>query len=713
MPALALVLALSTSGFSDEPARDDGFVPLSTLRCMRPEQLAARPRVRVRGVITQRMGYWFIVQDATGGIRVDFQQARNEGVWNGDKNGPAEGAVGRGMEVEGIVAQGEIAATVLPIAARVLGPEPLPPARPVDDERLFSGADDCERVEVTGVVHAALVEPRGGTVRLAIDRHGRRFEAWVVRSALRQPADELVDAVVRVVGPVNSFLNTRRELVLSKMWVLAPENLVVVEPRRAPPFETELVPLDRLAGFRPEPLRGHMIRVRGTATYSVPGSFVYLQQGAIGVRVETKASEPIRPGDVVEAAGFVDRADDAFVHGLNDAFVRVLGTDPAPEPVDIGPDEILALNSHARDHDVPASPGDYDGALVRFPARLVEVNSSPDGGTLILAAGESLVSGLVATTTMPGMARLELGSRLLVTGIAQLAWARNPATGERRRPTGFTLQVRGPGDVAVVEPAPFWTRPRLFAALAVVASTLTAALAWVWLLRRQVAAQVVLIGEKLRHEAVSDERRRIAREFHDSLEQGLAGLAMRLDAAARRQPQGPVHDVIRQHRGLVGRLQSETRDFLNDLREPPGSAADFSDGLTAIVAAARSLADSRIDLDLPDAGLAVDAECRHDALRIVREAVTNAIRHAAPTMVTVSAQADGDVVRISVADDGRGFDVTARAEVPGHYGIRGMRERAERIGARLEIASRPGHGTRVEMTVPAVAAAAQKTDPLD
>ena len=132
LPAVAVVLVLATIGFSDEPARDGGFAALSTLRSMTPDQLAARPRVRVRGTITQRMGYWFIVQDATGGIRVDFQQARDEGVWNGDKDGPAEGAVGRGMEVEGIVAQGEIAPTVLPIAARVLGPEPLPPARPVD-----------------------------------------------------------------------------------------------------------------------------------------------------------------------------------------------------------------------------------------------------------------------------------------------------------------------------------------------------------------------------------------------------------------------------------------------------------------------------------------------------------------------------------------------------------------------------------------------------
>ena len=692
-----------------QAASDREHDSIGSLRQLPVEQLAERRRVRIRGTITQRLGYWFIVQDATGGIRVDFQQAQAEGVWTGVKNGPAEGRAGLGMEIEGIVVQGEIAPTVLPITAQVLGPEPLPPPRPVDDARLFSGADDCERVEVTGVVHAAAAMP-SGTIRIVIDRNGRRFEAWVEPAALSAPAEDLVDSVVRVVGPVNSFLNTRRELVLAKMWVFNPENISVVEPRRAPPFETELVPLERLAWFRPEPLRGHMIRVRGMATHAAPGSLVYLQSGAIGVRVETASREPIKPGDVVEAAGFIDRPGDAFVHGLDDAVVRVISTGPPPQPADIGPDAILALNHYARNHDVPAEPGDYDGALVRFPARLVEASSSPDGGELILSTGTLIVPGLLSQPTLARLSSLEPETELLVTGIVRLTWAPDPATGQQRRPTAFTLLIRGPEDVAVLRPAPFWTRRRLLMAVGLVAASLVAAMLWVWLLRRQVAGQVVLIKEQLRHEAVADERRRIAREFHDSLEQGLAGMAMRLDAAARRLETGVACDIVRQHRALVGRLQGETRDFLQDLREPPGSATDLASGLEAMLASFEPLGNARIVLDLQAANLAVAPACRHDALRIVREAVTNALRHASPTVVTVSARREVDALRITVADDGTGFDIASRAAVPGHYGIRGMQERAERIGGRIEITSAPRGGTRVEMTVPAVASTTKKDD---
>ena len=682
---------------------------IASLRQLSVEQLAERRHVRIHGTITQRLGYWFIVQDSTGGIRVDFQQARAEGVWTGVKDGPAEGRVGLGMEIEGLLVQGEIAPTVLPIAARVLGPEPLPPPRPCDDARLFSGADDCERVEVTGVVHAASLMP-GKMIRVVIDRAGRRFEAWVHRAALPAPADELVDSVVRVVGPVNSFLNTRRELVLAKMWVFEPENISIIEPRRAPPFETELVPLERLAWFRPEPLRGHMIRVRGTATHAVPGSLIYLQTGAIGVRVETASREPIKPGDMVEAAGFIDRSGEAFVHGLDDAVVRVLSAGPPKKPADIAPDAILVLNRDARDHDVPAEPGDYDGALVRFPARLLETSSSPDGGELILAAGTVIVPGLVSQPTLAALAGLKPETELRVTGITRLTWATDPATGAQRRPTALTLLIRSPDDIKVLRPAPFWTRRRLLVTIGLIAASLAAAMLWVWLLRRQVAGQVTLIKEKLRHEAVSDERRRIAREFHDSLEQGLAGMAMRLDAAARRLEPGAARDVVRQHRALVGRLQGETRDFLQDLREPPGSATDLTSGLEAVLASVESLGTARLVLDVQATDLAVAPAHRHDTLRIVREAVTNALRHASPTVVTVSARREADSLRIIVADDGSGFDVASRGTVPGHYGIRGMQERAERIGGRVEITSGSGEGTRVEMTVPAVASTTEKAD---
>jgi signal transduction histidine kinase len=94
----------------------------------------------------------------------------------------------------------------------------------------------------------------------------------------------------------------------------------------------------------------------------------------------------------------------------------------------------------------------------------------------------------------------------------------------------------------------------------------------------------------------------------------------------------------------------------------------------------------------------------------VREAVNNAIRHGEPTRIDVRLMASAAGLDISVVDDGRGFDVAGRQAVVGHFGLRGMRERARRIGAAVEIESRLGEGTRVSVRVP-VASLAPSAEP--
>jgi signal transduction histidine kinase len=107
-----------------------------------------------------------------------------------------------------------------------------------------------------------------------------------------------------------------------------------------------------------------------------------------------------------------------------------------------------------------------------------------------------------------------------------------------------------------------------------------------------------------------------------------------------------------------------------------------------------------IELDVSAELPEVTAAVQHDLVRIVREAVHNAVRHAEPSRVTVRATTADGGLEVEIADDGRGFDVAARAASPGHYGIRGMHERARRLGGGLVIESRPGAGTVVRVSLP-------------
>ncbi len=88
-------------------------------------------------------------------------------------------------------------------------------------------------------------------------------------------------------------------------------------------------------------------------------------------------------------------------------------------------------------------------------------------------------------------------------------------------------------------------------------------------------------------------------------------------------------------------------------------------------------------------------------LRIAQEAVTNAVKHARASEVCIQLAMDSGKLSMRVADNGEGFEQTeAFSEVGGHFGLLGMRERAERLGGELQLHSEPGQGTEVEVTVP-------------
>jgi signal transduction histidine kinase len=94
-----------------------------------------------------------------------------------------------------------------------------------------------------------------------------------------------------------------------------------------------------------------------------------------------------------------------------------------------------------------------------------------------------------------------------------------------------------------------------------------------------------------------------------------------------------------------------------------------------------------------------------ELMRIAGEAVANALKHADPRCIDVSLCYDPALVKLVVADDGRGFDPQgAVARRPGHFGLQGLRERSARVGATLVLDSGPGRGTRVEVTLPLTAA---------
>jgi signal transduction histidine kinase len=208
-----------------------------------------------------------------------------------------------------------------------------------------------------------------------------------------------------------------------------------------------------------------------------------------------------------------------------------------------------------------------------------------------------------------------------------------------------------------------------------------------WILNRQFAA-------------MHAERTRLSREMHDTMLQSLAGIALQVQAIARRcAPQASEQQAqLLALRREVEEHVREARQAIMNLRSPMLEVCGLA-GALAEIGRRAVVPPTRFDMSAGQiAGTSPALE--GELLRIGQEAIANAARHAAATHIHVELEREPDAVRLRVTDDGRGFDVDRTlAADSGHYGFTGMQERAARVGGRLTVTSSPS-GTVVEASLP-------------
>ncbi len=212
-------------------------------------------------------------------------------------------------------------------------------------------------------------------------------------------------------------------------------------------------------------------------------------------------------------------------------------------------------------------------------------------------------------------------------------------------------------------------------------------------------------------EAITQERRRIAREIHDGVAQSLAYLNLKtelLDRLVTRDP-AAAREQAAMIRQMLQSAMAELRRCIGDLRRPASGQG------AAITAQLRTLASSLSEMpnlhlalqEVSGARLAPDVE--RTVLGIVREALQNIRKHADAKTVQVEVTREGEALRVLVVDDGQGFQPDQQQADPGqHFGLLQMRELAQELGGDLAIASQPGAGTRVEALIPVNAPPAGK-----
>jgi signal transduction histidine kinase len=205
--------------------------------------------------------------------------------------------------------------------------------------------------------------------------------------------------------------------------------------------------------------------------------------------------------------------------------------------------------------------------------------------------------------------------------------------------------------------------------------------------------------------AKEEERRFLARELHDEFGQLLTALKLRIQLGARG---GPMPADGPEPIAVIDDLIARVRRMSGDLRPPLLDEVGFVPAVRAYLDMQATLSGVAMSLEVTEPGagappVTIDPDIEITCFRVVQEAVTNAIRHAAPRDLRVRLDRRADRLALEISDDGRGFDAGPRLEgaaAAGHLGVLGMRERVRAHGGAFRLRSRPGAGTTIEVELP-------------
>jgi signal transduction histidine kinase len=636
---------------------------------LQPAEAAREHPARLRGVITCLWPDYSdnaILQDATRGVFVKLPgAAARRGLEVGDS-----------WEVEGVTAPGDFAPILKVSRLTRLAEGRLPePVRPTWDQ-LINGSLDAQYVELEGIITEV-----NGDLSTLLTHWGKIDVSVSGRSPMM--LEQYENHLVRLRGCLLAAWDQASGLVRLGELRLASATISAEESVSPDPFSAPLKTLRSLLRFDVRSSVFQRVRIAGQIV-SRRGDEFFLTTDEGGCRFVSRISDHVGPGDLVEVAGFPQLEGPSPV--LREAVVHKKGSAALPPPRWLGPGNVLNA--------------DNDALRVSCEATLISERGGP-GGIAILELQAGL-RAFVMRTTFPSekLPKLRPGSRLEVTGV--FAGQGNSRLAERKLDT-FELLVDSPSGVRVIALPPWWTLRRLLVALGVLLVVLAGAMLWGFQLRRRVEAQTVIIRRKVEREATLEERTRIARELHDTLEQALAGVSFQLGALAGsiRSMSAEAREILERARQMVRHGQEEARRSVRNLRMFELEGGDLPGALQQMAQDAAQSLPVKIEAVVHGQRESLSGQTENHLLRIAQEAMTNAVKHGHASAIRFDLRYEAEQVELQVTDNGCGFDASGTGPTErGHFGLLGMRERSNKIRGRFKITSQPGEGTTVLVQVP-------------
>lgn len=666
---------------SEEMPADQTIHSLRELRALSPGEAAAALPVDVVGVLTyvELPRDICIIQNEDGAAYVHFRT--DGGKLAGRPNLQLE--EGDRVRLRGVSAAGSFAPSIWHpdsgnIRVEKVGKAELPEPMRLFPTVILDPPLDSYRVEVTGVVTG--VEERDSRMIVTFNDGFDDFDLLIAGPPNPEALPEdLVNARIRARGVFSPISDGRRNLIHARFFLPSAEAIKIVERGAESVFAKAPVGYESLTGY--QAVTGERVHVEGTVTASLPPRRLYLRIEGGPLEVRTNRADLPAVGSRISVAGYRDLEDGIlFLHTV--AF-RQGSASPQPEPLSLTSIFSLAEIRH--------------GELVSVEARLEDSLATDRTSLLLFEDGlrsftAELPEGLNGLSDTPAV-----GSWLRISGI--LLKTGDDESGA----AGFRLQLRGPEDLEILRSPPFWTTPRIILLLAVLGLASGGFAVWSFWLRHKVREQARILAQKFESEKVQEERNRISRELHDTLEQDLVAIQMQLSLAEEQREANPEagHLRLRTARRILERTRMESRHSIQDLREEELGSRDLAHALRRV--ADRFAMDSgyAVEVDLPPPAV-LSWETQRNVLLILREAIHNALKHSKADHIVMRGRREDSQLIMEVEDNGSGFAHDGEGGPTGHFGLQGMRERARHFDAVLEIESSDGRGTRVRLTIPNV-----------
>lgn len=476
---LVSLTIVAAAGAAQSPA----LTTIREIRDLSPAQAKEKRLIKIEATVTycDAANQALFVRDASGSI---FVEAR----------GQVEYVPGQRLEIQGVSGSGLYRPVISSPTFTLKEVGPLPAPRRVNFDELQSGLMDCEWVEVAGRVRRA--NPAAGQLEILLAMASGRQTVWVHKPE-GIDADRLVGSAVSLRGVCAGSRGERNELLAFDLFVTGKADLTLLEPSSLSRSEISLTSIGSLLPYSngAQPRRA---RIRGRVTLCWPGRFVFVEDGSGALQIKTSQEDLFVRGEIVEAIGFPNVSHHRSV--LEDSTIARFANGRPPKPAPRTFRELYARYTHGdfvvvkgRLADLVREPrvkrlGWNETAFHTVPALLIESD------------GWFFHAELPAGTKGDLFDHLEQGALVAVTGVC-IAEMTEPDA-----PRAYRLLVESPGDIAVVERAPWWTPRRVFSIAGGAALLSLSALGWVaWFYarrHRQVEGDIRKRNEQIiRHQA--------------------------------------------------------------------------------------------------------------------------------------------------------------------------------------------------------------------